>query len=1093
MPENRAVFDRAMEQFREAARQARWEEALKLAIRALQEFSQDTDARMSAAVALFHNSRFPESLHLFEQLRTADANNPLFPEYIARIQEQQGNIPAAADAQQVLTELYLRQRQPSKAIAALREVVRLRPELVEQRAYLARMLEEAGAARDAALEHLALARLFQEAGQLEQAVASAETVVRLDPASREGRELITSLRDALRMAQGGGMAPPTDTAFKTGVESQLKGMTGNLRAQQSVLDRLVNQAHELQQAGDNEGAIAAYEEAINSGFERADVLYSLGMLYQDRGDHKSAVPLLARASADTEYALSAHFALGSAYKELNQLPQAAQEFEQTIRLVDLESIGRAEVEDLIQMYESAASIYEKIDLARAALLYANLAEFLDKKRWGKERAVVFKQRSDSLKQRNILKQLSQVGTGALRPLPDATPEPEPRSTQWGMIRPITDFLRNGGSKVTTGELRLPPEPTMPAFPPEVAPSAVENQHTFAPLTKLDIETLDEQTMRWVQASEHYVDQGLIDAALDACHEVIKLNVEYLPIHLRMGEIFERQGRPDEALLKYQLLVDTFRVRDDAQHAIDVYYRLIDLSPDTVNARARLADLLKSVGRTDEAAEQLIFVAQASFRIGQTNKALEEYRRALQWAPKNREAHVSYGQMLLKLDRYESALGEFRRALELGSSDDPLAIARLNMTMALMNEQPAAIWDSLATLLDQLKNHPQATGVVQAEYRSALLNNETSILHYLLGIIQQQNNQHSSALLAFDQALMLLEQDQAEIPAQVLVHQAMADSHIALGQPEEALDQLRRGQAVADKVQVPAGIKHHFAVPLSRGELVRRMAEAYAASGDMAGAEKALLEARQLMPYDRAIYTKLADVYFGQGKLKEAIEQLDAMATYYEGRQDLDRAIEALETARRFAPSNITIGNRLAHLQIRRGYLDKGLDGLEEVANRQVRAGQIKDAVVNLQEAAQVYWTLQQLEKARNLYDRIIQIAPNDVEARQWLTLMYTLMGDNHKAIDEKKQIARIFAQQRDYDSAIAELHQIIGINPNDKEAYFMLGDMLMRRSEFAQAVQLYNRMLKIELFKGDTAETAQIEALFAAAKRMHDQQRTENQ
>ena len=48
MAGNRALYDRAIEQTREAARQKNWEEALKQAVRALQEFPSDGDARSSA-------------------------------------------------------------------------------------------------------------------------------------------------------------------------------------------------------------------------------------------------------------------------------------------------------------------------------------------------------------------------------------------------------------------------------------------------------------------------------------------------------------------------------------------------------------------------------------------------------------------------------------------------------------------------------------------------------------------------------------------------------------------------------------------------------------------------------------------------------------------------------------------------------------------------------------------------------------------------------------------------------------------------------------------------------------------------------------
>ncbi|MFO7168242.1 MAG: tetratricopeptide repeat protein, partial [Chloroflexota bacterium] len=830
-----------------------------------------------------------------------------------------------------------------------------------------------------------------------------------------------------------------------------------------------------------------YERAISMGCERSDVFYSLGLIYQERGDHERAVEVLARAVSDDEYALSAHYALGTSYQALGQLPQAAKEFEETIRLLPLDSIGKAEADDMIQMYESAAGIYIQMnDIARAASLYSTLANFLAGKRWGKERAEEFRQRAKELTERNMFAKLRSLGTGGLTaPAPAAVEEPEePPATMpetWGKIRPITDFLRPQTDSAAA-------EPVATLVEEEVDPLAVFDelpppaQPTFAPVTPLDTTGLDEVAERYVLASEKYVEQGLMDAATDACLEVIRLAPDYLPIHLRLGEIYERDGRPEEALTKYQLLIDTYLARDEPRQAIPVYFRLIELSPDTINARARLAELLKNDGRVDEAADQIAIVASTYFRMGQTNKALEEYRRGLQWAPNSVALHQQYGQALLKLERYEAALAEFRRALELDQNN--LAnVAGINIALALMGDQPLAIWQSLATLLEQLKERPQQNAEVQSEYRAALLVADEPILHYILAIVQQQAGQHQSALMELEQAEALLEEGPDPLVSTALVHQAMADSFIALGQAEEARAALQKCLSAPRAKVSPELARYPFAAPLSQGELVRRMAEAYAATGDLQGAEQALLEARQHIPYDRAIYTKLADVYFRQGKLSEALAQLEDLATYYEGRQDLDRALEVLEDALRLAPNNIAIGNRLAKLYIRRGYLDRGVESLVKVADQQRKAGQIKDAVQNLQQAAEVHWTLGQQEQAHAIYDKIVSIAPNDIEARQWLAFMYTLAGRTKDAVAEKKQIVRILLQARDLDNAIAEMHQIYGLDQNDVDNLYQLGDALMRRQEYEQAVRIYSRLAKMPNVEAD-----RVEALQAAARRMLDQQ-----
>lgn len=1089
MPGNRALYDRAMEQSREAARQKSWEEALKQAVRALQEFPQDADARSSVAVALFNTGKYPQALQLFEELRGNDPNNPFFLDYLARVHEHLGNSAAATAIYTELADLQQSRRLNARAIEALREVLRLRPGADDARARLARLLEDTGSAGEAAAEYLELARRRQSQGRLDEANADAETALRLDPNNREAKELIGTLHGALASAAQAAVTEPAPTG-ESPVPLAGAGMTGGLRSQQFAIEKIIALAQEHQEAGDSAGAIAQYERAIKLGMERADVFYSLGLLYQERGEHQRAAEVLLRAAGDPEYALSAHYALGTSYHTLGQLPQAAQEYEQTIRLVDLQSIGKTESDDLVQMYESAAGIYIELnDIARAASLYSTLANFLQSKRWGKERAAEFRQKAKELTERNMFAKLRTLGTGALTmPEPSAPPPPvEAMPETWGKIRPITDFLQadrlEHSSSVDIFAATTPPAPPAPPDELDVLDTlpAPARPH-LKPVTRLDTIGLDEVCERYIQASEKYIEQGLMFAALDACMEVIRLAPDYLPIHLRMGEIYEREGRLDEALAKYQILIDTFMVRDEPRRAIDVYQRLIDLSPDTINARSRLAELLKNEGRTAEAAEQMVTVASTYFRMGQTNKALEEYRRGLQWAPDAPKLHAEYGQALLKLERYEAALGEFRRALELDQSD-LTGIAHINITLALMGDQPAAVWQSLATLLEQLKAQPQQLPAVQGEYRAALLVADEPIIHYIMGIIQQSAGQHPSALLEFEQAQALLDDDEDPLLPAVLVHQAMADSYIALGQADDAREQLQKGLAVARQPTIDVASRYPFSTPLSHGDLVRRMAEAYAASDDLKGAEQALQQAKQHLPYDRAIYTKLADIYFRQGKLNEALAQLEELATHYESHQDLDRAIEALEYAIKLGPNNISIGNRLARLYIRRGYLDKGVDGLMRVAEQQRRAGQIKDAVASLQQAAEVHWTLGQQDQARAIYDKIVQIAPNDIDARQWLALMHTLAFRIPDAIAEKKQIVRICLQQRDYEGAIAALHQIIALDQTDIDAYFQLGDVLMRREEYEQALRLYGRLVKMP-----NVEVERVEALQAAAKRMYEQQ-----
>ncbi|MCG8348671.1 MAG: tetratricopeptide repeat protein, partial [Chloroflexales bacterium] len=229
MPGNRAIYDRALEQSREAARQRRWDEALKGAVRALQEFPQDVDARTTAAVALFNTNKLAQALHILAELRAVDPENPFFLGYIAQANERNGNNAAAVEAYCALADLHQNQRRMASVIEALRAALQLRPDMDSQRERLARLLEETNAPRDAAAEYFTLARMHYELGRLDEAAAYTETVLRLDVNSREAKELLITIREAMaRAANDISVEDVEAKAESRPVVSSMAGMTGAL-------------------------------------------------------------------------------------------------------------------------------------------------------------------------------------------------------------------------------------------------------------------------------------------------------------------------------------------------------------------------------------------------------------------------------------------------------------------------------------------------------------------------------------------------------------------------------------------------------------------------------------------------------------------------------------------------------------------------------------------------------------------------------------------------------------------------------------------------------------------------------------------------
>jgi tetratricopeptide (TPR) repeat protein len=137
----------------------------------------------------------------------------------------------------------------------------------------------------------------------------------------------------------------------------------------------------------------------------------------------------------------------------------------------------------------------------------------------------------------------------------------------------------------------------------------------------------------VSLSQEYMKRGALTAATEVCYQAIESTPTYLPLHLRLAEIFMQDDRMEDAVTKYQVVADLYLVREETRLAISVYKRILRLMPMDVAVRARLIDLLISFGEIDQALEQYMALADAYFQLAQVDKAMEKYMEAVRLAPR----------------------------------------------------------------------------------------------------------------------------------------------------------------------------------------------------------------------------------------------------------------------------------------------------------------------------------------------------------------------------------------------------------------------------------------------------------------------------
>jgi tetratricopeptide (TPR) repeat protein len=626
-----------------------------------------------------------------------------------------------------------------------------------------------------------------------------------------------------------------------------------------------------------------------------------------------------------------------------------------------------------------------------------------------------------------------------------------------------------GELVRTGtgeEIELPEAQTgastavAPEEPGTNAPTEMTIPEIFP--TELINQDQNQYAMPYLRASKDFLQRDLLMAATDAAHEMIRYFPEYLPAQTVLAEIYVKKGWLEMARTKYQFVVDLYERRGDSAKQLWAYRRLATISPQNMQLRSKLANKLMENGMKEEAAELLLDALDNYVRSGQIDRALDECRKLRTIAPNNTNIRLQYGELLNRVDKYNEALVEFRRALEI-DPDNLRALCQLNITLFLSDTTDLR-WTSFKSVLDASAGNKEARNKVITEYRQALFLFNHPGLNYVLGCLNIEAQQVNPAIRSFDEVLRMASMDPAMTEYELLSRWELSQLYIQAVRYNEAIDMMTRVVSLLEKVDAKGfiGPGYRYGSLPTQASIYRKMAESFNALGQKEYAVKALKSVKRLLPYDRQVYFELAELYFEQGQLSEALNELGELAEHYEQSSQTENVVEVLKEMTRLAPNNIEVRDKLATVYLNRGMTDLGLSELDLLADLQKKVGKMKDAVRSLQRGAEIYFMMGRLDRAFELYDRIVRIAPGDIEARQHLVNLHILAGRMKDAIDEQRTIAQICLQNNNMQEAIGALHQVIGLSPDDTRAYFTLADVLKNVGKYGEAYRLYGQIIKRE-------------------------------
>jgi tetratricopeptide (TPR) repeat protein len=508
------------------------------------------------------------------------------------------------------------------------------------RTRLAMVYERMGRKNEAAHEYLATASLMQQSGDLVKAMQVVEYIMQILPDSEDARRAMQRLRNNQplpkpgRPRQVGISAPPVDTSHQLTAAKDaaiIEQMDPILEARRNAMSELASllfeQAEEaLPMTNITRKGLAALTRGAGGALGTADrtrIMLHLGQAIesQSQGEDNQAAAELERAMDIGLSHPAAYFDAGMLISHRNG-QRALRYLQQSVHHPDY---ALASYLVMAQIHQQEGSPLEALTADLQALRLADAI-------------TVTPEAADELMQ-----------------LYEPIIEEQARSEDEEAVRNIATTV--------AGQLLRPDWRTFLVTARQQLPSQSEGAPPL-PLAEMLLESNSGQVVEALARVRQMVNQKKYRSAMEEAFNTLQFAPTYLPVHTQIGDILIRYGYLQDAVAKFMLVAELYRLRGEAGQAIRLLKRVVQMAPMELKVRTKLIDLMVAQGHLEEALQQYMDLATVYYHLAELNLARQTYASALRLAQQVKAERNWSVEILYKLADIDLQRLDLRQAVRV---------------------------------------------------------------------------------------------------------------------------------------------------------------------------------------------------------------------------------------------------------------------------------------------------------------------------------------------------------------------------------------------------------------------------------------------
>jgi tetratricopeptide (TPR) repeat protein len=512
----------------------------------------------------------------------------------------------------------------------------------------------------------------------------------------------------------------------------------------------------------------------------------------------------------------------------------------------------------------------------------------------------------------------------------------------------------------------------------------------------------------LESALKYLNQGKVAQAIAEYQQILRNDPKDQATLMTVGDLFARQGDMPQAIEYFERLAEIYLNDGFNSKAIAIYRKIAKLAPAELVPLERLADLYIQQGVLSEARPLFLQIAEAHLKANHASKAVEVLHRLLDVEPENprvqlrlaelynvmgqkkeaAQTYLDYAQRLFGRGETEEAVKLVERALEV----DPGNPAAL-----LLKGKSLTAADKDAQAIAVLKTHPEADA--GAEITTLLLDLELKSGHPENAAERarkqlQRGHEHFGLLYKVGEALVETGKAREALPLlrelrAPMIEASEQDKFLKL--LSSAADHLPND---IEPLEMLADFCRYTSDSFRLSDMLSKLSDAYAASGNFQRAEELLLELIDRNKDDERLVARLNELRARSSGGAQAAQEMTTTlpAPVFE--------TELAETPKEAAPANEPAAEEVFDEETER-YIAQALTDVD------------------------LFSSYGLTQKATHLLENVLERAPRHTPTLERLLDLYLGAGNDRRTAELAAQLEQIHRERNDNVNAdrFAELRQ----------------------------------------------------------------------